>query len=50
MEKYVKPEMEVIELTQDDVITASSSCIIVSWTVTYEDAGGNQYSQSGSYP
>lgn len=52
MEKYVKPEMDVVELSKDDTILTSSgnaNCeVIVSWNVTWEDANGHQYSNSGN--
>ncbi len=50
MEKYVRPELEKIELNAEDAVLTSAGrggCIIVSWTVTYEDAAGNQYTTNG---
>ena len=48
MEKYVKPEFEVIELDKNDAIltSGSGSCIIVSSTVYWEDANGNKFSNT----
>ena len=43
MENYIKPEMEVVELAKDNAIL-TSSCIIVSSTVTWQDSNGNWYS------
>ena len=49
MEKYVKPQLDIIDLNKEDTILTSSSCdVIVSWTVTWEDGNGNVYSNSGN--
>ncbi len=48
MEKYVKPELEVIRMDHEDTILTSGSCeVILAWNVSWQDASGNTYTNSG---
>jgi|GEM_PF-1768356 len=48
LETYVKPEMNIVEIEKDNVITTSASCIIVEMSVSWSDGSGNSFSSSGT--
>ena len=44
-EDYLRPEMEVVALDEENVIV-TSGCMVVSMSVSWSDGSGNQYTNT----